>query len=140
MERSGQPDLIAADIEAGRLAFEAALRAGDSATAAEVYAEDATLVAPATAVVRGREAIERFWRTGVETGIELFQHVVLDLSRKGDVAVEVGEYALRASPDSGAPVVDRGRYLIVHRVGSDGRWRRAAEMFSPDLLAPAETA
>jgi hypothetical protein len=33
----------------------------------------------------------------------------------------------------GAHVVDRGRYLVVYRVDPDGRWRRAAEMFSPDL-------
>jgi hypothetical protein len=34
--------------------------------------------------------------------------------------------------------VDRGRYLVVHRVEADGRWRRAAEMFSPDPGAGPE--
>lgn len=140
MELSGPLDLIAAAIDRTRLAFEAALRSGDSVAAADVYADDATLVAPAAAVVRGREAIERFWRTGVETGIEEVEHVVLDLHRKGDVAFEVGEYALRVAPESGAIVVDRGRYLIVHRVEPDGRWRRAAEMFSPDRLPSPEPA
>ena len=125
-------DAVTATIDEGRHAFEAALRSGDAATAATIYADDATLVAPAADVVHGRAAIERFWRTGVETGIAEVTLVRLDLQLKGDVAFEVGEYALHVSSESDRPVVDRGRYLIVHRVEADGRWRRAAEMFSPD--------
>ena len=120
------------DIDQGRLAFEAALRSGDAAATAAIYADDATLLAPDADVVRGRTAIERFWRTGVETGIELVELVVLELQRRGDVAFEVGEYAMHLAPESGAPIVDRGRYLVVHRVEPDGHWLRAAEMFSPD--------
>ena len=134
MELSGQLDLIAGAIDRMRIAFEAALRSGDSMAAAAVYADDATLVAPAAAVVRGRAAIERFWRTGVETGIDHVEHVVLEFSRRGDVAFEVGEYALHVAPEHGSPIVDRGRYLIVHRIEPDGIWRRVAEMFSPDQL------
>jgi uncharacterized protein (TIGR02246 family) len=119
------------DIDAARVAFAAALRSGDAAAAAAIYADDATLLAPDADVVRGRPAIERFWRTGVETGIERVELVVLELHQRGEVAFEVGEYALYVAPESGAHVVDRGRYLIVHREEPDGCWRRAAEMFSP---------
>ena len=125
-------DTAAADIDRARRTFESALRSGDAAAAAAIYADDATLLAPAADVVYGRSAIERFWRTGVESGIERVELVVLELRRRGDVAFEIGEYALHVAPESGGAVVDRGRYLVVHRVESDGRWRRAAEMFSPD--------
>jgi hypothetical protein len=47
------------------------------------------LVAPAAEVLRGRAAIERFWRTGVETGIESVTLARLDLQLQGDVAFEV---------------------------------------------------
>lgn len=130
-------DMVIASIDEGRIAFEAALSSGDAATAATIYADDATLLAPAADVLHGRPAIERFWRTGVETGIERVTTTRRELQLRGDVAFEVGEYALHVAPESGAPVVDRGRYLIVHRAEPDGRWRRAAEMFSPDAhLAP----
>ena len=125
-------------IDEARLAFERALRSGDAAAAAAIYADDATLLAPAVDVLCGRPAIEQFWRTGVETGIEAIELVVLDLWAGGDVAFEVGSYALHVAPESGARVVDRGRYLVVHRVEADGRWRRAAEMFSPDPGAGPE--
>jgi uncharacterized protein (TIGR02246 family) len=122
-----------------RLAFEAALSSRDAAAAAKVYTHDATLVAPAADVMRGRPAIERFWRTGVEAGIEQVELAVLELQLRGDVAFEVGRYALHLAPESGGSIVDRGRYLVVHRIEADGRWRRAAEMFSPDA-APAAPA
>jgi uncharacterized protein (TIGR02246 family) len=120
------------DIDRGRSAFAAALRRGDATAAAAIYAEDATLLAPAADVVHGRAAIEQFWRTGVETGITEVTLLALDVQHSGDLAFEVGRYELCVAPESGAPVVDRGRYLIVHRVEADGRWRRAAEMFSSD--------
>jgi uncharacterized protein (TIGR02246 family) len=132
VERSGSRAAAAADIDRARLAFEAALSAGDAEAAAAIYADDATLLAPAADVLHGRSAIERFWRTGVQTGIEQVELVALDLQQRGDVAFEVGRYALYVAPETGARVIDRGRYLIVHHVEADGRWRRAAEMFSSD--------
>ncbi|HET7182145.1 MAG TPA: DUF4440 domain-containing protein [Candidatus Limnocylindrales bacterium] len=120
------------DIDQGRSAFTAAMRRGDAAAAASIYADDATLLAPAADVVRGRGAIERFWQTGVETGITEVELVALDVQRSGELAFEVGRYALRLAPEAGSPVVERGRYLIVHRIEADGHWRRAAEMFSSD--------
>ncbi|HJP89254.1 MAG TPA: SgcJ/EcaC family oxidoreductase [Candidatus Limnocylindrales bacterium] len=120
------------DIEAGRAAFVTAIRAGDAAAAAHVYSDDALLLAPAADVVHGRQAIERFWRIGLEAGIQDVQLDVLEISGTGDVVVEIGAYALRLVSERGTPIEDRGRYLTVHRVQTDGGWRRTAEMFSPD--------
>ena len=126
------------DLAVNRGAFVAALSSGDAAAAAALYADDATLIAPAAEVLRGRAAIESFWRTGVETGIVEVRLDVHELSQRGEIAFEVGAYALRLAPESGASIVDRGRYFIVHRVDADGLWRRAAEMFSPDETAAAK--
>lgn len=128
------------EIERARLAFEQAIRSGDAVAAAAVYADDATLLAPAVDVVRGRPAIERFWRTGVESGMDRVELAVLDLQQRGDLAFELGAYVLRVATEGGEPVIDRGRYLIVHRVDPDGSWRRAAEMFSPDRPPAPEPA
>lgn len=136
--RNPSIDAIAADLDRCRAAFESALRSGDASAAAAAYADDATLLAPAAEVLRGRPAIEQFWRTGVETGVERLELAVLDLRHRGEFAFEVGQYALHMATESGAPVIDRGRYLVVHRVDPDGCWRRAAEMFSPDPLAGLE--
>jgi uncharacterized protein (TIGR02246 family) len=125
-------------IDRDRLAFETALRSGDASAAADSYADDATLLAPMADLVQGRSAIERFWRSGLDAGIQDVRLDVLALERRGDVVVEIGAYALRLASEVGATVVDRGKYLTVLRVDADGRWRRTAEMFSPDGL-PAGT-
>ena len=127
------------DIERGRRAFEDALLLGDAPAAAALYADDATLLAPGLDVLRGRPAIERFWRSGVDSGVRAVEVVVLDLRQRGEVALEVGEYALHVALEAGGSLVDRGRYLIVHQQGADGHWRRAAEMFSPDDVPSAAT-
>ena len=107
--------------------------ARDAAAAAAIYADDATLLAPGGRRPARRPAIERFWQTGVETGIEQVELVVLDLQQRGEVAFEVGRVRAARRPRSPVrPSSIGGRYLIVHRIEADGRWRRAAEMFSPD--------
>ena len=120
------------DLDALRSAFERAVQAGDAAAAADAYADDATLVAPAGELHHGRAAIERFWRTGVEIGIDDARYAVIEVDRRGDVIFEVGEYALHSTQAPGGADVSRGRYLIVHRPDGTGRWCRAAEMLSPD--------
>lgn len=131
--RSSAPLLHATfDIDRGRRAFEQALLRGDAGAVAALYADDATLLAPASDVLRGRPAIERYWRTGVESGLQAVEVVVLDLRQRGGVALEVGEYAMHLALEAGGNAIDRGRYLIVHRIEPDGSWRRAAEMFSPE--------
>ena len=130
--RADTADAIAADLDHGRASFAAALRSGDAAGASSLYADDATLVAPAGELLHGRSAIEGFWRTGLEIGISEARFSVLEVERRGDVAFEVGEYVLVSIHESAPGAVNRGRYLIVHRIEPDGRWRRAAEMLSPD--------
>lgn len=119
-------------IAATRAAFIAALRDGDAAAAAAVYADDATLLPPSAEPLKGREAITAFWRAGVEAGISEVELDALELEREERLAYEIGRYALRLQPADSGTVVDRGRYVLVHARQADGTWRRAVEMFSPD--------
>lgn len=133
VDKPAEPaDALVEDLDRGRTSFADALRSGDAAGASSLYADDATLVAPAGELLHGRDAIERFWRTGLEIGIADARFSVLEIERRGDIVFEVGEYALIAIHESGPGAVNRGRYLIVHRIEADGHWRRAAEMLSPD--------
>ena len=126
-------------LASARRAFSAAMRRGDARAVGAAYSIDATLIAPAAEVLHGRPAIEAFWRTGLEAGVNDVELEAIDVRHQGDVAVEVGRYALHVVQERGAAIIDRGRYLLVHRVESDGRWLRTAEMFSPDGSASAES-
>jgi ketosteroid isomerase-like protein len=116
-----------------RADFVAALQGGDAATASAVYADDAQLLAPSAELFAGREAIAAFWQAGVEAGIAGIELEELTLNGSETVAWEIGRYALRLEPVEGCPVVDRGKYLLVHERQEDGVWLRAVEMFNPDV-------
>jgi ketosteroid isomerase-like protein len=119
-------------VAATRAAFVAALQGGDAGAAAAVYADTARLLAPSAELIRGRSAIEAFWRTGLEAGIVGVELEALELERNDDVAYELGRYALRLEPLDGGAVVDRGKYALVHERQADGSWKRAVETFNPD--------
>src|SRR5687767_14545333 len=110
-------------------AFVAALRDGDAKAACAVYADDARLLAPSAELMLGREAIESFWRAGLEAGISEVELETLELERHDGLAYEIGRYALWLRPPNDAAVVDRGKYVLVHERQQDGSWRRAVEMF-----------
>jgi len=118
-------------IAEARAAFTAALSGGDAAAAARLYAIDARLLAPSADLIEGRDAIEAFWRAGLEAGVREFELEAIELDRSGCVAYEIGSYALRVESEIG-PVVDNGKYVLVHRRQDDGAWLRAVETFNPD--------
>jgi uncharacterized protein (TIGR02246 family) len=115
-----------------RAEFVAALRDGDAAAASSLYADDAKLIAPSAELLRGRIAIEAFWRAGLEAGVCDAELESLELGIDEGFAYEIGRYALTLEPADGGSVVDRGTYLLVHERQADGAWRWAVEMFNPD--------
>jgi ketosteroid isomerase-like protein len=121
-----------------RSAFMAALQGGNALAASALYTDDARLLAPSAELFEGRQAIGAFWQAGLEAGIADVELVELKVERNGGVAWEIGRYALRLQPVEGAAVVDRGKYVLVHRRQDDGSWLRAVEMFNPETPPRAE--
>jgi uncharacterized protein (TIGR02246 family) len=123
-------------VNATNVAFAAALAGGDAAAAAGLYAPEARLLAPGTGLLRGRDAITRFWQAGIEIGITAVQLETLDLD--DDVALELGRYRLRVEAEGSEAVTDRGHYVVIHKRQSDGSWMWAVEIFNSDGAADAE--
>lgn len=121
-----------------RAAFVAALQEGDAKAACSVYADEASLLPPSAELLRGRDAIEAFWKAGLDAGITEVELEAVEVERDGRLAYEIGRYALRLNPADGTTVVDRGKYLLVHERQQDGAWLWAVEMFNPET-PPART-
>lgn len=131
-ERRGEGRPADGLIAEARTAFLAALRRGDAEAASTVYTDGARLLAPSAELFEGRAAIAAFWGAGLEAGICGVEVEALELERNGNVAYEIGRYALRVEPQEGSTVVDRGKYVLVHERQGDGSWLRAGETFNPD--------
>lgn len=108
-------------IEATNARLAAALAGGDFAAAAALYTLDAMLLPPDCTPVRGRAAIEGFWRAAVAAlGLTGARLETIDIEASGDGATEAGLATLRVAGGAETALVN---YLVVWRRGTDGVWR-----------------
>ena len=115
-------------------AYTAAMLAGDAAAAAALYQDDAIEMPPGKPPVRGRAAIEAYYRelfSGCRfTGFTLTHE---ELRAAGDVGYAVGVSRVTLRPGGGPPVHDTGKYLVVlKRAGT--AWKVAYAIHNEDQL------
>ena len=107
----------------------AAFDKGDAAAVAALYTEDADVLPPGSAMVKGRTAIEAFWRQAAQqmTDAKLTTLDVLPLGRSA--AREIGTVSLKTKSQPPQEVV--GKYVVVWRkVGRD--WKLATDIWNTD--------
>jgi ketosteroid isomerase-like protein len=123
-------------IDASNGRFLEELARGDAAAAAAVYAEGAILLPPTGEVIRGRKAIESFWRSGIEIGVRSIELERLEHSEADRLLYELGRYQMLVHRAEHEPKLERGAYVLLHRQEPDGSWRRAVDMFT---TAPSDS-
>ena len=110
----------------------AALERGDVAAASACYADDAQLLTPAAELIRGREAIEEYWRTGIALGLSAVSFEARRVERLGARQVEIGRYRVTVETEPTDARFELGTYLVLHRQAVDGTWQRAVDVLDPD--------
>ena len=92
--------------------FVAALNAGDGATVASFYSEDAALFPPGGERIDGRSAIQTFWQGAIDSGMKIDDLHAVEVDSRGDIAGEVGVFILSVPGDSG-PTKVAGKYIVI---------------------------
>ena len=118
------------EIDASNGRFLEELARGDAAAAAAVYAEGAILLPPTGEVIRGRKAIESFWRSGIEIGVRSVELQRLEHSEADRLLYELGRYRMLVQRAEHEPKLERGAYVLLHTQEPDGSWQRAVDMFN----------
>ncbi len=90
----------------------AAFNAGDAATVATLYSEDAALFPPDRERIDGRSAIQTFWQGAIDSGMKIDDLHAVEIESRSDVAGEVGVFTLSVPGDSGPAKVD-GKYIVI---------------------------
>jgi uncharacterized protein (TIGR02246 family) len=142
-EHSTQTEASASQAELGQMNrdFAAALNAKDAKAAAALYTEDAILIPPGEPLVRGREAIEEYWKGAIESGgVRDVSVETIDALSSGSLGYETGSYELTANGPDGEAVTDRGRYIEVLRREPDGRWLSTHGIWNASPAAPQASA
>jgi ketosteroid isomerase-like protein len=122
-------DGVKAAIEAANARFAGAVVKGDAAGLAAFYSPNAEVMPAGSEPVRGTEAIQKFWRGGLDSGIAAIGLKTLEVFGHGPTATEIGEYELR---DKAGKVFDRGKYIVVWQ-RADGKWKLLRDMFSTNV-------
>jgi uncharacterized protein (TIGR02246 family) len=116
-----------ATIEKLNNAWTAAFNKGDAQAVAAMYAEDAYVLPPGSDIVKGRAAIEAFWRQAAQQmgDAKLTTLDVLPLGR--NAAREIGTVSLKTKSQPPQEVV--GKYAVVWRkIG--GQWKLATDIWN----------
>jgi uncharacterized protein (TIGR02246 family) len=116
------------EIDAGNQAFAAAIIAGDAGSAAAGYTDDAYVLAPGAATVRGREEIRAFWQGMIESGVKNVQIGTAEVASSGDIAYAVGTLAVTGADDT----TGHARYVLVFKRVS-GEWRLHLDIWTPSM-------
>ena len=108
-----------------------ASRGGDAHALAALYEEHALLLPPDDEPVEGRDAIEAYWRRGLEQGLEVHTSRV---EYSGPIAYSIGRWFLPATAEEAA---DSGKLVLCwKRVGES--WMLTADIWNGS--APADSA
>ena len=117
------------EIEAANRRFIEAFRRRDADAVAACYTSGAQLLPSNSDVIAGTAQIAGFWRGAIDAGIADVRLETEEVEPRGDLAVEVGRYAL-AGADGGQ--IDRGKYLVVWR-REGGGWKLHRDIWTTSL-------
>jgi uncharacterized protein (TIGR02246 family) len=119
-------------IEAANAQFSAAAAKGDGVGLAALYAADGQVLPAGGDVIRGRDAIQKFWQGALDSGIAGVGLKTLEVFAQGPTATEVGQYELT---DKTGKVLDHGKYIVIWK-REGGHWKLLRDMFSTNVPAP----
>jgi ketosteroid isomerase-like protein len=115
-------------LEAQTRAMSAAYARGDLQAVSRYYADDATIYKPGGQVVRGRRAIDAFWRE-IDRPLD-WRMMTVDFGGSLNEAFQLVESVLRESHE-GKVSTARTWCLMLWRRAPGGQWRIVADMYTP---------
>jgi uncharacterized protein (TIGR02246 family) len=126
---AAQGGTVRAAIEAGNKKFIDGAAKGDASLIATAYTADAQAFPPNSDVVRGRAAIEKLWKSVLDSGIGAFELVTTEVESQGNLAYEVGTYVMKMKDGK---VADRGKYCVVWKK-VNGKWLLHRDIWTTNL-------
>lgn len=114
--------------------FEMAFNAKDAAKVASFYADDAVLMPPGHALVKGKAAIQAYYAQEFKNADLKLQLRPTASAISGTTAYEAGTTLVNVTA-GGSTMKEAGKYLVVYKqVGSD--WKLAYDIFNSDQPPP----
>lgn len=109
--------------------FAQAFNAGDAAALAAMYSEDAVILPPGAEMMKGRSAIQAFWKGATEQ-LGDGKLTTVDVKPLGsEAAREIGTFSFRTKGSQPQEVT--GKYVVIwEKVGYD--WKLTTDIWNTD--------
>jgi ketosteroid isomerase-like protein len=117
-------------IEANNVKFIDAIKKGDSAAVAALYAEDA-LVLPTNREAVKVSDIASFWGGMIRMGVKDLKLMTDDVAGNEDQLAETGRYEIYGAENK---LLDKGKYVVVWKP-VNGSWKLYRDIFNTSLPA-----
>jgi len=125
--RPARSDEVREAVETGNRAFIGAFLRGDARAVADLYTENAEVIAPGAPVAKGRAAIAAAWQKSIDAGVKDLRLDTAEVESAGDLACETG--VVRIVGRDGAAT--EGRYVVVWK-RANGRWRLHRDIWNAE--------
>ena len=122
--------MVRADIETVNREIGKAFSRGDAAAIAAFYTDDAVVMPPNSQMIKGRKAIEEFWKGAMGMGVRSIQLDTLDVQSGTDLAYEIGNATMIIQPQGGKAATDTVKYVVVWKRQPDGSCKLAADIWN----------
>ena len=110
---------------------------GDHQGMADLYTTDGVIFPPGRPTIRGRTAIAEYWK--LQPGVTVVDHKTTadSIIVRGDIAYDYGTFRAQNARDGQRSNPGFGKYVIVWRRQTDGRWLMHLDIWNS---SPAPTA
>jgi uncharacterized protein (TIGR02246 family) len=125
----GADDGFLAAVAATDKQFTDAVARADAAAMADCYTSDGMLLPPNHEMVKGKEAIEKFWAAALQSGVKSATLETIEAAGSNDRGYAVGSYSLLGE---GAKVLDQGKYIVLLK-RDGGRWKYYRDCWNSNL-------
>lgn len=122
--------MTVAEVDAVAQGFHDGVASRDAAAIADLYHDDARLLAAGMEPAEGRSAIEAAWRQLLDMGARSVEVQPIDVREAGDLTVEYGRYILELEPEGGERMTDVGKYVVVHEAREGGPTKILLDCFN----------
>ena len=98
------------------------------------YAQDGSVLPFGAPIATGGEQVRQVWSHLMSLpGFSLtFAPTKVQVAKAGDIAYEVGTFALKLNDAQGNATTTPGKYVVVWKKQADGVWKAAADIFNTD--------
>ena len=110
-------------IEEACVKYGEAIREANVADVASVYTFDATIIPPDGEMIKGKQAIEEFYKKLFQIGMKEGVLTTIEVGGSGDTAYEIGKSKVLIQPEGQAAIQDSTRYLVIWKHQADGTWK-----------------